>query len=75
MNLAKNGFDSVSMISHFESIISLSFHTISLERITFKKFAKFKIRPSVVLNLMVSLFCCPVACGGRKRGNRQTNKR
>ena len=42
---------------------SLGFHAINLERSTFTKFAKLKNQASVALNLLVSLFCCPVASG------------
>ena len=52
---------------------SLAFHAITFERSSYPKIAFFKNETSVAINSLVSLFCCPVACGGRKCGNRQTD--
>ena len=53
---------------------SLGFHAITLERSTSTKIAIFKNQASVEMNLLVSLFCCLVARGGRKHGNRHIHR-
>ena len=54
---------------------SLGFHAITSECGTSTKIRHFKNEASVALNRLVSLFYLFVARGGRKRGNRRTDRR